>query len=188
MPQSARTMQRRLSVLALAKILLVGAALAAAEMESRVLAGSGPLALADAVWEIGSQTGTTPVVQGNVETGIKLTGDEREASLARDGDGIVAELRGGSLTVDDGARTIGNGLTLVVRASHADAARTGDLIAWSDKTGKPAVRVGFTVRDSKPWLAAQWATDARPGPLEMAAPLANINPTAWHDIAVRYCG
>ncbi len=188
MPKSARTMQRLLPVLALAVILLVGATLAAAEMESRTLVDSGPLAAADAVWEMGPQAGKTLVVQGDVETGIKLTGDEREASLARGGDGIVAEFRGGSLAADDGPRVIGKDLTIVVRASHADAARTGDLITWGDKTGKSAVRMSFTVRDSKPWLTAQWATDARPGPLELAAPLANINPTAWHDIAMRYCG
>lgn len=76
-------MQRRLSVLALAEILLVGGTLAAAEMESRALAGSGLLAVA-----------ITDPIEGSICTGSTFFHEEMYYAFyaVRMSDGSAAQL------------------------------------------------------------------------------------------------
>jgi beta-fructofuranosidase len=67
---------------------------------------SHPFSDAVAVWHMdstgdSSDQGGTLSVNGEVRLGVELTGAERDASLARGGDGSVAEFAGGYLSVDE---------------------------------------------------------------------------------------
>ncbi len=67
-----------------------------------VRAADSPWADACAVWHLGeSQPGEAVAVRGNARVGVALTGAERDASLRRGGDGLVAELDGGYLAVGE---------------------------------------------------------------------------------------
>jgi beta-fructofuranosidase len=66
-----------------------------------------PFSDAVAVWHMDStgdlsDQGGTLSVNGKVRLGVELAGAERDASLARGGDGSVAEFAGGYLSVDEG--------------------------------------------------------------------------------------
>ena len=76
--------------------------LSAMSVVSSVIAEQGPLMDAVAAWSMatlkGSAANSPPLATtGKVEVGIELSGAEKEASLARGGDGRVAAFEGGYL-------------------------------------------------------------------------------------------
>ncbi len=62
------------------------------------LADETPFKDAVAVWQLDGQDKTL-TAQGDVKLGIQLTGEERAASLARGGDGKIAQFNGGHLEI-----------------------------------------------------------------------------------------
>lgn len=98
------------SLLTVTQILVVAFAASAAEQatlqEKGMDAGIGaelPFKDAVAVWNLGDNNNAAQkfplTVHGDVTLGVKLTGDERAASLVRGGDGEVAEFAGGYLEI-----------------------------------------------------------------------------------------
>jgi beta-fructofuranosidase len=59
---------------------------------------ASPLKNATAVWDFARTKDPTLKVHGDVETGIRLNGPDRAASLVRGGDGYIARFRAGYLT------------------------------------------------------------------------------------------
>ena len=61
-----------------------------------------PLADALATWDMAADGGTAAdlSVVGAVRLGVALTGAEREASLVRGGNGVVADFAGGYLQIE----------------------------------------------------------------------------------------
>jgi sucrose-6-phosphate hydrolase SacC (GH32 family) len=76
--------------------LLVTCALAAT---ATAFAASAPLNDAVAVWNFGDPKDSSLIARGDVKLGVALAGDERAASLARGGDGRVAQFNGGWLEI-----------------------------------------------------------------------------------------
>jgi hypothetical protein len=62
-------------------------------------AADGPFKDAAAVWRFDDRKDSTLTARGDVKLGVELAGDERAASLARGGDGKVAQFHGGHLEI-----------------------------------------------------------------------------------------
>lgn len=129
---------------------------------------------------------------GAVEAGVALTGEERDASLARGGDGLAARFEGGYLSAGQGAgdelRLTGMAMTLCVRF-RLDAGVT-DTPLLSKHGGHAALAYNLFVADlgSGPALGFELGTDFSERPLRLSVPLAAIGAEAWHDAIVRFTG
>ena len=78
-----------------AKLLIVAVCAAA----TTIFAASTPFKDATATWNFSDGKDSSLTVRGDVKLGVELTGDERAASLARGGDGKVAQFNGGHLEI-----------------------------------------------------------------------------------------
>lgn len=88
---------------------------------------SHPFGDAVKVWHFAGPDGLRE--SGAVQTGVELDGAEREASLARGGDGSVARLEGGLLATESGLQITGKQMTLLIRARDRSEKWTGTLLA-----------------------------------------------------------
>lgn len=161
------------------------------------------LASAVAVWHManeqdsaGGNSALTP--RGPVRFGVALGGSERDASLARGGDGKVAELDGGWLDAGQGRNgelsLAGEQFTALIRLrARAETAwetrgyftKGGghdrlvfNFFSYDFGAGPEHMRLGCEIGvEGKPGLAAQ-----------VTVPIAQIGPTNWHDVLARYDG
>ncbi|MBM4153417.1 MAG: hypothetical protein FJ221_00085 [Lentisphaerae bacterium] len=88
-----------------------------------------PLASAAGRWDMAATGPGLAMVGGTVELGVALEGAEREASLARGGDGRVARFAGGRLELPPGALTAldASQWTVAVRLRDPSGAWTGTI-------------------------------------------------------------
>ncbi|MCX7010056.1 MAG: hypothetical protein NTY53_22930, partial [Kiritimatiellaeota bacterium] len=148
-----------------------------------------------AVWQMGdlnSTDGKSPnKLQGAAKVGVELKGAEREASLARGGDGKVAEIvPGGFFDAGQGGdgrlNLKGNAMTLLLRLRNPSGEwKPGELFCKHGGHDKVVYnlfvngdRLGFEFgAEGQPRLAGQVSVEAH-----------TLDPKQWHDLAVRYDG
>ncbi len=163
---------------------------------------SDVLETAVAVWHCGdlldSQApGSDVTTRGEVQLGVALTGAEREASLSRGGDGLVAQLDHGWLDAGSGAdrelELTGSSFTALIRLQCPSGrwttrglfAKGGphdrlvfNFFSHDFSHGPPGMRVGCEIGvEGKPGLAGQ-----------VTALVPQIGPSDWHDLVARYDG
>ena len=144
---------------------------------------------------------------GKVELGIELDGAEREASLQRGGNGRAARFDGGYLVADDKAgeelTLSGKEMTLCIRMRDPEGRWNAPLFAADDKEsafgpilGGKGGRLEYLWRTSSledrvvpGWAAGRsLSPDFANGILRIGVPAELLNPTAWHDVVVRFRG
>lgn len=152
------------------------------------------LANAVAVWHFGdlnSEDKTSPLKpHGEAKLGIELTGAERDASLARGGDGKAAEIADGWLDAGQGGdgrlNLKGSAMTMLLRLRNPSGKwASGELFCKHGGHDKLVYnlfvngdRLGFEFgAESQPRLAGQVSIVA-----------ADLDPQQWHDIIARYDG
>ena len=139
------------------------------------------------------------ILHDDVRVGVELTGEEREASRVRGGDGFVAELDGGYLEVDRtlGAGTVltGRTMTLCVRVRARSRRWDGALVA---KGGDPGT-LSYSLYAADGSLIFDLGVDASAregasgycethGLFRVTVPVEAIGPNQWHDLIVRFAG
>lgn len=155
-----------------------------------------------AVWHMADKSGLT--VHGAVELGVPLEGAEREASLARGGDGCVASFSDGWLSVGGDALKIGgSGMTLCLRLNDRSKAWSAPLFTKDDQKDAygaimsadagqlryiwrttPAIERTTTPQtDSPDYLKEDYLN----GVMRLNVPVAMIGADGWHDIVMRFC-
>lgn len=164
-----------------------------------VMAAAAPFDDATRVWhmsDIQGQGSAAPPdtlrTEGAVTLGVDLPGDDRQASLRRGGDGRAARLDGGWLTA--AAAEIASSKPGDKAATIAARVRvpTGN---WQGvifgKYGSPSGEV-FSIsaenRGGRGCLLAHLGSDEICGTHEVLAELAELGPTAWHDVVLRHNG
>jgi hypothetical protein len=129
-----------------------------------------------------------------------LEGAEREASLARGGDGRVARVCGGWISVgDDALRLAGLEMTLCMRLN--DTAKAWDAPLFAKDNPKDAC--GTILSAGGGQLRYVWRTtpaservvnpqgdnaDFLNGVMRLGVPVARIDAGGWHDVVVRFRG
>lgn len=137
-------------------------------------------------------------IRGAAKLGIPLEGADREASLARGGDGFAAQLSGGFLDAGQGAanelQLEGDQFTWLIRLKIASPKMWStrgfftkggghdqlvfNFFNYDFGQGPELMRIGFEMGiDGKPGLGGQ-----------VAAHLDRVGFADWHDIAARYDG
>ena len=130
-------------------------------------AAEAPSVFHDAVawWSMGNAEGSGRMpsqlsLAGDVEVGVKLEGEDSQASLARGGDGQVARFRGGYLTANSATpiRLDGQNASICVRLRDASSAWKSPVFSLADSqdplsgvifgTGTDLV---YRWRTSPPW-------------------------------------
>lgn len=156
-----------------------------------------PLADAIAVWQMADShdsagKNSSLTSHGDVRLGVALTGAEREASLRRGGDGMVAEFRGGWLSAGQGAdgelNPSGKALTLCVRLRDPSGRWNTPLFSKHGGHNRLTYNLFSTDLGAGTAVGFELGTDHSDRPLQLAIPVARIRPTDWHDIVVRYRG
>ena len=161
------------------------------------------LSSAIAVWHLGDAKDSAGrdsalKIHDPVKLGVALAGAERAASLVRGGDGMAAQLDGGWLEADQGdggeLNLTGDQFTALIRmrspvaslwATRGVFAKGGghdrlvfNFFSHDFDQGSEGMRLGCEIGiDGKTGLAGQ-----------VTAPVAQIGPTNWHDVIVRYDG
>jgi sucrose-6-phosphate hydrolase SacC (GH32 family) len=169
---------------------LVFAGLLAALPAARAQTPQAVFKDAVAVWHMDSPAAAGAAASGKstgaVTYDIALAGAERDASLARGGDGRAARFTGGHLDAGNRLAVTGTAVTLLLRVKP-DAARfpNGELFckrSGHDKTTfnlySNTGAVGFEIcTENAPRLAAS-----------IRLPADSLAPGRWHDIVARYDG
>ncbi len=131
-------------------------------------------------------------VRGDVRVGVPLSGPEREASLARGGDGKVAHFLGGWLDAGQGAdgelNLAGKAMTLAVRLR--DPSGQWNCPLFSKHGGHQRLVYNLFSTDLG-WgmvLGFEMGTTGNEMILRTSIPLAQIGPTEWHDVVCRADG
>jgi hypothetical protein len=165
--------------------------------------GSGPVAVASpfddaaAVWHLSDLTdsaggNSSLAIQGDVQVGVELEGAEREASLARGGDGRVAVFEGGYLSADQGSggelNLAGSAMSLCLRLRDPSGEWNTPLLAKHGGHGKLTYSLFSTDLGSGVALGFELGTDWHERPLQLSIPVRLIGPTDWHDVVVRFTG
>ena len=151
-----------------------------------------------AVWHMADLNDSTVqnsklVALGDVMTGIQLTGEEKEASLKRGGDGYIAKLNGGWLNADQG---IDNELTLkgteatfAIRVHDPLGKLIGPLLGKHGTDTRIAYRIyADTVQGGGVILGTDLGSDEITGMHRMKTSLQGSELKNWHDIIVRFNG
>lgn len=154
-----------------------------------------------AVWHMADADGVT--VHGDAALGIALDGAERDASLARGGDGRVARVNGGWIAVgDESLKVAGPEMTLCMRLN--DTAKAWDAPLFAKDNPRDAHGAVLSAGDGR--LRYVWrttpaaertttlATDAPDnqkedylnGVMRLNAPVAMIGAGGWHDVVMRF--
>jgi len=156
-----------------------------------------PFADAVAVWHMAdARDATEPrsdlAAVGDAQLGVPLEGAEREASLARGGDGLVARFAGGYLAAGQGAggelNLTGKALTMCLRVR--DPSGRWDTPLFSKHGGHERLVCNLFATDLGAGMALgfELGTDWNERPLQLSVPVPMVGPTDWHDVIVRYAG
>ncbi|MCX6898844.1 MAG: GH32 C-terminal domain-containing protein [Verrucomicrobia bacterium] len=147
-----------------------------------------------AVWHFGdansADSKSALKVHGDVKLGVELKGAERDASLARGGDGKAAEFAGGWLDASQGGdgrlNLKGNAMTMLLRLRNPSGRWVpGELFCKHGGHDKLVYNLfvngdnlGFEFgAEGQPRLAGQVATTA-----------SSLDPKQWHDVIARNDG
>jgi sucrose-6-phosphate hydrolase SacC (GH32 family) len=171
-------------------ILVAGIALAApAAVDPREV-----LKDAVAVWHFGDLTssdGQSPLVARGVATaGLELAGADREASLARGGDGRVAEIDGGWFDAGQGGggrlNLKGGAMTLLLRLHNPTGHwASGEL--FCKHGGHDRLVYNLFVNGDR--LGFEFGAEGTGGLAgQVTVPTASLDPRQWHDLIVTYDG
>ncbi|MDQ1257999.1 MAG: beta-fructofuranosidase, partial [Candidatus Hydrogenedentes bacterium] len=150
-----------------------------------------------AVWHMADETDSaganSPLtIQGVAKAGVALTGNEREASLRRGGDGYTASIEGGYLSAGQGAgnelNLTGQTMSLCLRFSMP--ADVQDTPLFSKHGGHEALVYNLfcTTLNGRVSIGFELGTDCRTQPLQVSVPVDRIGANAWHDVIVRFTG
>lgn len=159
--------------------------------------GLAPFADAVAVWHladahdsVGADSALSP--QGDLRLGVALEGKEREESLRRGGDGKVADLRGGWLVAGQGTggelNLTGTALSLCARLRDPSGRWAGPLFSKHGGHGRLSYNLFATTLQGRMAIGFELGTDFKPQPLQISFPTERLDPTAWHDLIVRFSG
>jgi beta-fructofuranosidase len=147
---------------------------------------SSPLADAVAAWGMADASGLAK--HGDVKTGIALADEERAASLARGGDGFVAQFTPDSF-LNAGQRNItGRGFTLCTRLRDSTGTWMAPLVSKYGGHDKLVYNLFSHDLGQGPVIGFELGIDGASGMLQVAAPLKVIGPTDWHDVVCRFDG
>lgn len=115
-----------------------------------------PLKNATAVWDFARTKDPTLKVHGDVQTGIKLNGPDRAASLERGGDGYVARFRGGYLTTisEKPIQLTGKNASICLRLRDTSEQWNTGLLA----TANPQDRLANLIYANQTDLFYRWRT------------------------------
>ncbi len=164
--------------------------------------GRTPLTDAVAVWHMADShdsAGANSVlkVEGQVKLGIELEGANREASLARGGDGKVAELAGGWLNPGLGAggevNLRGQAMTLCIRLRDPSGQWNRGIFSKfggrHDTLAYNLFSTSLSGGDGGPDIGFELGTALGKGMFQVRTSVGQlVDPAAWHDIIVRYDG
>lgn len=129
---------------------------------------------------------------GQVQLGVELRGADRNASLARGGDGCVALCDQGSLNAGQGAdgelNLSGEAMTMLIRLR--DPAGRWNTSLFSKFGGHDRLVYNLFAVDlgSGMDLGFELGIDGRKGMVQVKASLATVGPDLWHDVIARYDG
>ena len=164
---------------------------------SALLAPSATFDDAVVVWHFAdlsdsSGRGSSLRMSGAVTPGNSLPEPDAAASRARGGDGSAARLDGGRLDAGQGQGgclvLAGAEMSLCVRL-RLDAG-VEDTPILSMHGGHEALLYNLFVTDlgRGPAIGFELGTDFDARPLQLSVPLDLVDPTAWHDVIVRFSG
>jgi hypothetical protein len=127
---------------------------------------------------------------GNVRLGVELEGVAADASRRRGGDGLVAQCDVGWLaTVSDAQSQLeisGPAATIAVRLRDPSGRWDAGLFAQRGADGRSGCRLFAADLGSGMSLVFEPGTDKTGNVTRVQVPLAEIGPTAWHDVVVRH--
>ena len=186
----------------LAAFLIAALSLLTSLLVASAANGQPPFADAVAVWhmaDVHDSAGANSVlkVEDQVKLGIELQGAEREASLARGGDGKVAELAGGWLNPGLGAggelNLRGSAMTLCIRLRDPSGQWGRGIFskygAGHDALAYNLFSTTLSGGDAGPDIGFELGTAPGNGMVQVKASVSQLlDPAAWHDLIVRYDG
>ncbi|MCC6353703.1 MAG: hypothetical protein IT577_07435 [Verrucomicrobiae bacterium] len=118
------------STLSAAALVAAGIYCGIAHVQAAGTPPAGPFKDAVKVWHFAGTDGLEAT--GAAKTGVKLDGADRAASLARGGDGMVAEMDGGYFVASGDAKVTGKQMTLLLRLRDPKGAWDSPLLARQD--------------------------------------------------------
>ena len=145
------------------------------------------------VWHLdglAAPNGITMKADGAVKVGVELKGKDRDESLARGGDGMVAIFEGGALTEVAGEKgplsIAGEAMTVLLRVrGGGEAWKSGEVFA---RHGGHAVTL-FNLHVNKDELGFEFGVQEKKGIAgRLAVPLESITKGGWHDVIARFDG
>ncbi len=129
---------------------------------------------------------------GTATVGLELTGAEREASLARGGDGRVARCDGGWFAAGQGAdgelNLTGGAMTLLIRLRDPSGAWDTSLLSKHGGHDKLVYNLFTADLGAGMIVGFELGTSDLRGMVQAKLPLRYVDATAWHDLIVRYDG
>jgi len=127
-------------------------------------------------------------VVGAATVGSRLGGAERQDSLTRGGDGIVARFDGGYLDAGQGAAGAlnlkGSAVSVYVRLQSPSGIWGGPLFSKYDGHDK----LVYNVFSSNTDIGFELGTQGTAHMTQVRVPIARLDARAWHDIICRYDG
>ena len=157
----------------------------------------GSFADAVAVWHMGGPEDSAGrdsalATRGVAKTGVELTGADRIASLARGGDGRVAQLTGGYLDAGQGAEgelnLNGRAFTLCIRLRDPEGNWMAPLFSKHGGHEKLVYNLFSHDFGQGKVIGFELGTDGTRGMTQVMVPLKMIGATDWHDIICRFDG
>ena len=152
-------------------------------------ATTSPFADAIAVWHFEKDDLTR---HGDVTTGVELAGADRDASIARGGDGRVARFDGGYLDAGQGAHgelnVSGRAFTLCARLRDPSGRWMSPLVSKYGGHDKLVYNLFSHDLGQGPVIGFELGIDGMSGMLQVTAPLKLIGSTDWHDVVCRFDG
>ena len=149
---------------------------------------------AAAVWhfsDLNSADGKIPLnIRDKSRVGVELTGADREASLARGGDGKAAELTGGWLetarAADEKLNLKGSAMTMLLRLrNNTGSWNRGELFCKHGGHDKLVYNL-YSIGDV---LGFEYGAEGRRGlAAQVTVTASSLSPKQWHDLIVRYDG
>ncbi len=159
--------------------------------------GKAPFADAAAVWHMrdardSASPGAELTPHGDARVGVELTGADRDASLARGGDGRVAQLDGGYLDAGQGDKgklnVKGTAFTLCARLRDTGGNWMAPLFSKHGGHEKLVYNLFSHDFGAGKVIGFELGTDATKGVTQVTVPLAMIGAKDWHDIVCRFDG
>ncbi|KKM20963.1 hypothetical protein LCGC14_1640210 [marine sediment metagenome] len=178
-------------------VLVVSAILTAFPTSILQAADPAPFSDAVAVWHMGDlkdSAGKNSRLSSNsdVRIGVPLHGDDREASLARGGDGHVAEIGDGYLSAGQGAdgelNLTGEAMTILLRLRNPTGRWGCPLFAKYGGHEKLVYNIFSANLGGRMVLGCEIGTERVAGMIQVTARLDHIGETGWHDAIARYDG